>query len=323
MPKQDAAISPTHSHPGRICHPPDAYRHPFGQRQFQYYSRIFFSSKSTLFSPHLALINGYAGQFSLGTRDSWRSGVHVGRITSCCEIAFWQSLVTSSVVGHLVFVLSVLRRRHGRLFGFVIGFVAAATRRLPCHRDARRGRSDPGRLRLRFPGGPRHSGNPAFSSAFYVGGFFLLSLWMMRNLVYSHYGRPALPCATTKCRIVHGNQHNLPEGVGLRLAQALPASREDCSPYEPLHQSDNFDFLKPWTSSFSCTSADRIPLPAASLARAFHAGPEGLRLQILKVADGCVSAHSHSGNAVLKTHHGEREFSFLVPWNSRRWCKKS
>ncbi|HUI93206.1 MAG TPA: branched-chain amino acid ABC transporter permease [Chitinivibrionales bacterium] len=168
-------------------------------RQFQYYSRIFFIIEiNIILTVSLALINGFTGQFSLGHAGFMAIGAYTSAVitTVAPKAVFGSALSTSSIEGHLIFIFAVIAGGAiAGVFGLLIGFPSLRLRgdylaivTLAAGEVIRAG--------LRFfdvLGGPRGiPGIPAFSGAIYIGAFFFLSLWMMRNFIYSHYGRACI-----------------------------------------------------------------------------------------------------------------------------------
>jgi branched-chain amino acid transport system permease protein len=168
-------------------------------RQFQYYSRIFYLIEiNIILTVSLALINGFTGQFSLGHAGFMAIGAYTSALitTVVPKALFGSALATSSVEGHLIFILSVIiGGAMAGVFGFIIGFPSLRLRGDYLAIVTLAG-GEVIRAGLRFfdvLGGPRGiPGIPAFSGAFYIGAFFILSLWMMRNFIYSHYGRACI-----------------------------------------------------------------------------------------------------------------------------------
>ena len=305
-----------------------------GQRQFQYYSRIFFLIEiNIILTASLALINGYTGQFSLGHAGFMAIGAYTsaGITTLLPKLLFGSPLVTSSVVGHLVFVLSVFAGgAMAGLFGFVIGFPSLRLRgdylaivTLAAGEVIRAG------LRFAdFLGGPRGiPGIPAFSSAFYVGGFFLLSLWMMRNLVYSHYGRA---CIAVRDNEIAASCMGINTTFQKVWAFALGASFAGVAGGLFAHMSryinpDNFGFLKtldiliflyiggPHTIAGSIVGAGIFTLVPEGLRLA---NLEGWRMVVYPLILILVMRFLKDGIM------GEREFSFLVPWKFKEMVQK-
>jgi branched-chain amino acid transport system permease protein len=170
-----------------------------GQIATQYYSRIFFLIEiNILLTVSLSLINGFTGQFSLGHAGF----MAIGAYTSVILTTILPRVITGTpasihaVTGHAIFLVSIVAAGiMASLFGFIIGFPSLRLRgdylaivTLAAGEVIRAG--------FRFldvVGGPRGiPGIPAFSSALYIGIIFLISIWIMRNFIYSHWGRACI-----------------------------------------------------------------------------------------------------------------------------------
>ena len=168
-------------------------------REYQYYSRIFFILEiNIILTVSLALINGFTGQFSLGHAGFMAIGAYSSVIitTILPKFFFGISLSTSSVWGHIVFLMSLLfAGLISGTFGFLIGFPSLRLKGdyLAIVTLASGEIIRAGFRFFDFLGGPRGiSGIPAFSNAFYIGLFLFLTILMIRNFLYSHYGRACI-----------------------------------------------------------------------------------------------------------------------------------
>jgi branched-chain amino acid transport system permease protein len=170
-----------------------------GQIATQYYARIFFLIEiNILLTVSLSLINGFTGQFSLGHAGF----MAIGAYSSVILTTILPRLITGnpadlhSIAGHAIFLASILfAGLMAGIFGIIIGFPSLRLRgdylaivTLAAGEVIRAG------FRFfDFVGGPRGvPGIPAFSNAVYIGIVFLASIWIMRNFIYSHWGRACI-----------------------------------------------------------------------------------------------------------------------------------
>jgi branched-chain amino acid transport system permease protein len=297
-----------------------------GNRQFQYYSRIVFLIEiNIILTASLSLINGYTGQFSLGHAGFMAIGAYTSAAitTLLPKLLLGNPLSASSVEGHAVFVLSVFAGGAAAgVFGFAIGFPSLRLRgdylaivTLAAGEVIRAG------LRFSdFLGGPRGiPGIPAFAGAFYIGVFFLLSLWMMRNFVYSHFGRACIAVRDNEIAASCMGINTTFQKVG---AFALGAFFAGIAGSLFAHMSryinpDNFGFLKtldiliflyiggPHTIAGSIVGAGVFTLVPEGLRLV---NIEGWRMVIYPLILILVMRFLRDGIM------GEREFGFLVPW---------
>ena len=105
-------------------------------------------------------------------------------------------LSTGTFAGHSLFIVSVLV---GGLAAGIVGlFIGFPSLRLRGDYLAivTLAAGEVIRALLRFfdfVGGPRGvPGVPKFGNAFYLGGVFIASIWLIRNFVYSHFGRTCI-----------------------------------------------------------------------------------------------------------------------------------
>lgn len=165
-------------------------------RAYQYYSRIFFLIEiNVILTVSLALINGYTGQFSIGHAGFMAIGAYasVTLTTILPRLMYGDAANVGALSGHLVFFASiVVGGICAGFFGLIIGF---PTLRLRGDYLAivTLSAGEVIRALLRFfdfLGGPRGvPGIPKFSNAVYLGVVLVGSIWIMRNYVYSHFGR--------------------------------------------------------------------------------------------------------------------------------------
>ncbi len=305
-----------------------------GHRQFQYYSRIVFLIEiNIILTASLSLINGHAGQFSLGHAGFMAIGAYASAAitTLLPKLLFGNPLNASSVEGHAVFVLSMFAGGAAAgVFGFAIGFPSLRLRgdylaivTLAAGEVIRAG------LRFSdFLGGPRGiPGIPAFAGAFYIGVFFLLSLWMMRNFVYSHSGRACIAVRDNEIAASCMGINTTFQKVG---AFALGAFFAGIAGGLFAHMSryinpDNFGFLKtldiliflyiggPHTIAGSIVGAGVFTLVPEGLRLV---NIEGWRMVIYPLILILVMRFLRDGIM------GDREFGFLVPWKYKEMVGK-
>ena len=143
----------------------------------------------------LNLINGITGQFSIGQAGF----VAVGAYSSAAVTTlFFQFNQLPQFVQPLVFLLSIAAAGLvAGIFGYLIGrpslrvkgdYLAIVTL----------GFGEIIRSLIRFipqVGGPRgFSGIPRYSNLAWILVFFALTVWLMRNYIYSSYGRACVSC---------------------------------------------------------------------------------------------------------------------------------
>jgi branched-chain amino acid transport system permease protein len=305
-----------------------------GQRQFQYYSRIVYLIEiNIILTASLYLINGLTGQFSLGHAGFMAIGAYTSAAltTLLPKLILGNPLVATSAAGHAVFALSVVTGgAMAGVFGIAIGFPSLRLRgdylaivTLAAGEVIRAG------LRFSdFLGGPRGiPGIPAFSGAFYVGGFFILSVWMMRNFVYSHYGRA---CVAVRDNEIAASCMGVNTTFQKVCAFALGAFFAGIAGALFAHMSryinpDNFGFLKtldiliflyiggPHTIAGSIVGAGIFTLVPEGLRLA---NLEGWRMAIYPLILILVMRFLRDGIM------GGREFSFLIPWKYKEMVEK-
>ncbi len=168
-------------------------------RAFQYYARIYLIIEiNIILTASLSLINGLTGQFSLGHAGFMAVGAYGSVLitTVIPRIITGQALSTELIHCHFLFILSILIGGGvAGFFGLIIGFPSL---RLKGDYLAivtlAAGEVIRALLRfLDFVGGPRGiTGIPKFCGFFYMGIFFIVSLWIIRNIVFSHVGRASI-----------------------------------------------------------------------------------------------------------------------------------
>jgi branched-chain amino acid transport system permease protein len=166
------------------------------ERAFVYYGRILMLIEiNIMLTVSLSLINGYTGQFSLGHAGFMAIGAYVAvtMTTILPRIIHGAALSTGSIGAHAVFIGAVLAGGCiAGLFGLIIGFPSL---RLKGDYLAivTLAAGEVIRALLKFSdvtGGPRGiPGIPKFTGFIYMGIFFVVSLWIMRNAIFSHFCR--------------------------------------------------------------------------------------------------------------------------------------
>ncbi len=304
------------------------------QRQFQYYSRIVYLVEiNIILTASLALINGFTGQFSLGHAGFMAIGAYTSTAitTLLPKLLFGSPLAVGSLEGNAVFVASVFAGGIvAALFGLLIGFPSLrlsgdylAIVTLAAGEVIRAG------LRFSdFLGGPRGiPGIPAFSGALYVGGFFVLSLWIMRNFVYSHFGRA---CIAVRDNEIAASCMGTSTTFQKVLAFMLGAFFAGIAGGLFAHMSryinpDNFGFLKTLDIlTFLYIGGAHTLAGSIVGAGVFTLVPEGLRL--VNLEEWRLVIYPLILILVMRFLRdgimGEREFSFLVPWKYKEMVLK-
>ncbi len=166
------------------------------ERAFQYYARIYLLMEiNIILTASLSLINGFTGQFSLGHAGFMAVGAYGSVIVTTVlpRIISGNVLSIESVTHNLVFIFAVIFGGIlAGMFGLVIGFPSL---RLKGDYLAivTLAAGEVIRALLRFSdflGGPRGiPGIPKFAGLAYVGMFFIAALWMLRNIIFSHFCR--------------------------------------------------------------------------------------------------------------------------------------
>jgi branched-chain amino acid transport system permease protein len=306
-----------------------------GRRQFQYYGRLYFLIEiNIILTASLALINGYTGQFSLGHAGFMAIGAYTSVfITTIAPRLFFGAacLDPTTVAGNAGFIASVIAGGcMAGISGFVIGFPSLRLRgdylaivTLASGEVIRAG--------LRFfnvLGGPRGvPGIPAFSGALYLGVFFVLSLWMMRNFVYSKYGRA--------CIAVRDNEIAASSmGVNVTFAKVsafvIGAFFAGIAGSLFAHMSryinpDNFGFLKTLDVLIFLYIGGSTSIAGSIVgAGIFTVVPEGLRL--VNLDNWRMVIYPLILILVMRFKRdgimGDRDFSFLVPWKYKEMVLK-
>lgn len=165
-------------------------------RSLQYYSRIFLLIEiNIILTVSLSLINGVTGQFSIGHAGFMALGAYASVIVTTIvpKLAIGSAVSTSAFSGHIVFLLAIVAGGVAAgIAGFIIGF---PTLRLRGDYLAivTLAFGEVIRALLRyfdFVGGPRGvPGIPKFAGALYIGIAFVVCIILMRNFIFSHFGR--------------------------------------------------------------------------------------------------------------------------------------
>jgi branched-chain amino acid transport system permease protein len=296
------------------------------QRQFQYYTRLYYLVEiNIILTASLALINGYTGQFSLGHAGFMAIGAYTSVFITTIgpKLLFGASLDPSTVMGNAGFLASVVAAGCvAGLFGFIIGFPSLRLRgdylaivTLASGEVIRAG--------LRFGsvlGGPRGvPGIPAFSGALYLGVFFLLSMWMMRNVVYSQFGRA---CIAVRDNEIAASSMGINVTFQKVSAFVLGAFFAGIAGSLFAHMSryinpDNFGFLKTLDILIFLYIGGSSSIAGSIVgAGIFTVVPEGLRLVNLEnwrmviYPLILILVMRYKRDGIM----GDRDFRFLVPW---------
>jgi branched-chain amino acid transport system permease protein len=166
------------------------------ERAFQYYARIYLLIEiNIILTASLSLINGFTGQFSLGHAGFMAVGAYGSVIVTTVlpRMISNHALSIDSISHHFLFVASIIiGGAVAGIFGFIIGFPSL---RLKGDYLAivTLAAGEVIRALLRFSdflGGPRGiPGIPKFTGLVYMGTFFILCLWILRNIIFSHFCR--------------------------------------------------------------------------------------------------------------------------------------
>jgi branched-chain amino acid transport system permease protein len=300
----------------------------------QYYTRIFYLAEiNILLTVSLSLINGYTGQFSIGHAGFMAIGAYASVMitTIIPRLLTGHPVLVSSVSGHALFLLSLLfAGLAAGFFGFIIGFPSL---RLKGDYLAivTLAAGEVIRALLRFfdfAGGPRGvPGIPKFSNAIYLGIVFIGSLWIMRNFVYSHYGRACIAVrddeiAARSLGINTTFQKVLAFVVGAGFAGIAGGLFAHMSQYI---NPDNFGILK---------SLDILIFLYVGGSHTFAGGIVGAGLFTF-VPEILRFANLENWRMVLyplilivvmrfkmEGIMGRREFGFLIPWKSKIFSKQ-
>lgn len=303
-------------------------------RQFQYYSRIFYLIEiNIILTASLALINGFTGQFSLGHAGFMAIGAYTSALitTVIPKTMFGHALAVSSIEGHFVFIISIIAGgAMAGVFGFIIGFPSLRLRGDYLAIVTLAG-GEVIRAGLRFfdvLGGPRGiPGIPAFSGAFYIGAFFVLSLWMMRNFIYSHYGRA---CIAVRDNEIAASSMGVNATFQKVWAFVLGAFFAGIAGGLFAHMSryinpDNFGFLKTLDILIFLYIGGPHSIAGSIVGAAtFTVVPEVLRLvnleswRLVIYPLILILVMRFMRDGIM----GEKEFGFLVPWKFKEMVQK-
>jgi branched-chain amino acid transport system permease protein len=239
------------------------------------------------------------------------------------KLLWGHSLATSSVTGNLLFVGAILAGGAvAGLFGLAIGFPSFRLRGDYLAIVTLAG-GEVIRAGLRFAdflGGPRGiPGIPAFSGAWYVGGFFLVSLWVMRNFVFSKYGRASIAVRDNEiaasCMGINATfQKVFVFALGAFFAGIAGGLFAHMSRYI---NPDNFGFLKTLDVLIFLYIGGSHSIAGSIVgAGIFTLVPEGLRLvnleqwRLVIFPLILILVMRFLPHGIM----GKREFSFLTPW---------
>jgi branched-chain amino acid transport system permease protein len=216
------------------------------------------------------------------------------------------------------------------VFGFIIGFPSLRLRgdylaivTLASGEVIRAG--------LRFfnvLGGPRGvPGIPAFSGAFYLGAFFLLTMWMMRNFVYSHYGRACISVRDNEIAAASMGINVTFQKVSAFVLGAFFAGIAGClfAHMSRYINPDNFGFLKTLDVLIFLYIGGSSSIAGSIVgAGIFTVVPEGLRL--VNIENWRMVIYPLVLILVMRFKRdgimGDKDFSFLVPWKYKEMIRK-
>ncbi len=304
-------------------------------RAYQYYSRIFFLIEiNVILTVSLALINGFTGQFSIGHAGFMAIGAYasVTLTTILPRFVTGTAVDPGAISGHLIFLLSiVVGGICAGFFGLLIGF---PTLRLRGDYLAivTLSAGEVIRALLRFTdflGGPRGvAGVPRLSNAAYLGVVLAGSIWIMRNFVYSHYGRACIAVrdneiAAAGMGISTTFQKVSAFVIGAFFAGVAGGMFAHMSQYV---NPDNFSILKSLDLLiFLYIGGSRSLAGGIVGAAIFTTVPELLRVANLESWRMVVyplvliAAMRYKQDGIM----GGREFSFLIPWKYKVMQRKS
>jgi branched-chain amino acid transport system permease protein len=304
------------------------------ERSCQYYVRIYLLVEiNIILTASLSFINGYTGQFSLGHAGFMAIGAYGSVIitTVLPRIITGAPLHTGSPANHALFIGSILiGGAVAGLFGFVIGFPSL---RLKGDYLAivTLAAGEVIRALLRFSdflGGPRGiPGIPKFAGCVYIGLFFIASLWIMRNVVYSHFCRSFIAVrdneiAASSMGINATYQKVSAFIVGAFFAGIAGGLFAHMSQYI---NPDNFGFLKTLDILIFLYVGGSQSLAGCIVgAGIFTLVPEGLRLvnienwRMVIYPLVLIVVMRFRMNGIM----GNREFGFLIPWKYKEMLLK-
>ncbi|MDD5675007.1 MAG: branched-chain amino acid ABC transporter permease [Chitinivibrionales bacterium] len=296
-------------------------------REGQYYSRILFMIEINLIATmSLSLINGFTGQFSLGHAGFMAIGAYVSAaVTTLLPRLFIGAALSPATLGGQAFFLAALLSGGGcaAVAGFCIGFPSLRLRgdylaivTLAAGEVVR------AIFRfLDFFGGPRGvPGVPQFTNALYLGCALVASVFLMRNYVWSHFGRACIAVRENEIAAGCMGINTTRQKVSVFMIGAFFAGISG-GLFAHLSQyinPDNFSILKSLDLLIFLYVGGAQSLSGALTGAAlFTAVPEGLRL--LAVENWRMVLYPLLLIAIMRFKRdgivGNREFAFLAPRN--------
>jgi len=297
------------------------------QRAFQYYSRIYFLIEiNILLTVSLALINGYAGQFSIGHAGFMAIGAYTSVLMTTVLPRMSAAPVAGTVAGHALFLGSLCAAGFAAgIVGFIIGFPSLRLKgdylaivTLAASEVIR------ALLRLSdFLGGPRGvPGIPKYANALYMGVVFCGCLWLMRNYVYSHFGRACVAVRDNEIAAASMGINTTFQKVSAFVLGAVVAGVSGGMYAHMSHyiNPDNFNILKSLELLiFLYVGGFRTLAGGMVGAALFTLVPEAIRFANLESWRMVLYPLLLIGIMRFKQDGimGSREFGFLVPWKYR------
>jgi branched-chain amino acid transport system permease protein len=296
------------------------------ERAFQYYSRIYLLIEiNIILTASLSLINGFTGQFSLGHAGFMAVGAYGSVLftTVLPRLISGSALSPDSVFNNFLFIAAIIAGGAvAGIFGFLIGFPSL---RLKGDYLAivTLAAGEVIRALLRFSdflGGPRGiPGIPKFTGLVYMGIFFILCLWILRNFVFSHFCRACVSVRENEIAAASLGINTTFQKVAAFMVGAFFAgiagglfahSSQYINP-------DNFSFLKTLDIIvFLYVGGSRTLSGSIIGAALFTLVPEGLRA--MNIESWRMVLYPLVLIIVMRFRMdgimGRREFEFLKPW---------
>jgi branched-chain amino acid transport system permease protein len=304
------------------------------ERAFQYYARIYLLMEiNIILTVSLSLINGFTGQFSLGHAGFMAVGAYGSVLVTTVlpRMISGHALAITSFSHHLLFIASIMIGGvFAGLFGFIIGFPSL---RLKGDYLAivTLAAGEVIRALLRFSdflGGPRGiPGIPKFTGLAYMGVFFIVSVWILRNIVFSHFRRACVAVRDNEIAAASLGINTTFQKVSAFVLGAFFAgiagglfahSSQYVNP-------DNFGFLKTLDILiFLYVGGCRTLAGGIVGAGLFTLVPEGLRAvnieswRMVLYPLILIIVMRFRMNGIM----GDREFEFLKPWKLKEMAYK-
>jgi branched-chain amino acid transport system permease protein len=304
------------------------------ERAFQYYVRIYLLIEiNIILTASLSFINGYTGQFSLGHAGFMAIGAYGSVLitTILPRLITGSALHTGSPGSHAIFICSIfIGGAVAGLFGLIIGFPSL---RLKGDYLAivTLAAGEVIRALLRFSdfmGGPRGiPGIPKFAGCLYIGLFFVFSLWIMRNIVFSHFCRAFIAVRDNELAASAMGINTTVQKVSAFVAGAFFAGIAGglFAHMSQYINPDNFGFLKTLDILIFLYVGGSQSLAGCMVgAGIFTVVPEGLRLvnienwRMVIYPLVLIVAMRFRMNGIM----GSREFGFLIPWKYKEMMFK-